>query len=309
MVQTSVIIPTFNRAATILRAVDSVLKNDSSSLEIIIVDDGSTDDTSTLIHNYHPSILFIRQENQGAAAARNRGIRAAQGEFIAFLDADDEWRPGKLQRQLDVLAMNPGVSFVGTGGEFLTSEGKLVRIQSVYRRGNLLKELIFTNYIITSSVLVTRDSLLREKELFRPELIISEDWDLWLRLSASNQMIIIPDNLVSNHRLHDSLESSSSVEQIVNQYINIISNLNQDPLLGPVIDRNWSNIIANSIYMHAYYAYLRGDIRTARLKIIKAFLAAPARLKWSTALAILFLHPNTFERIKLQMNKNPRNYR
>ena len=96
----SVVIPTFNRAATIVRAVESVLQQTYRPLELIVVDDGSTDGTSEVLQAYGKAVVYVRQDNAGPAAARNRGIRESQGDMVAFLDSDDVWLAAKLERQV-----------------------------------------------------------------------------------------------------------------------------------------------------------------------------------------------------------------
>ena len=100
----SVIIPTFDRISVLPRALDSVLAQTRPAGEVIVVDDGSTDGTAELLERDYPGVTTIRQSNRGVSAARNAGLAAASGDWIAFLDSDDEWRPQKLERQLDALA-------------------------------------------------------------------------------------------------------------------------------------------------------------------------------------------------------------
>lgn len=99
----SVVIPTFNRAATVVRAIESVRQQTYRPLELIVVDDGSTDETAQVLRELGDAIVYVHQANAGPAAARNRGIRQARGELVAFLDSDDLWRPSKLERQVSVL--------------------------------------------------------------------------------------------------------------------------------------------------------------------------------------------------------------
>ena len=101
----SVIIPTFNRAHVLLRAVDSVLKQSYKNFELIVIDDGSTDHTDELLSSYvrEGKIQYLKQENKGVSSARNFGVKSSKGDWLAFLDSDDEWLKGKLQKQVDLL--------------------------------------------------------------------------------------------------------------------------------------------------------------------------------------------------------------
>src|SRR5690349_3602213 len=109
MPKVSVIIPTYNRAQFIARAVDSVLEQTYKDFEIIVIDDGSSDNTQEILKAYEGKIRYVYQQNKGISAARNRGIQEAKGEYIAFLDSDDVWKPEKLSVQVAILDVNPHV--------------------------------------------------------------------------------------------------------------------------------------------------------------------------------------------------------
>src|SRR5690606_20987586 len=111
----SVVIPAYNVGPHIAEAIESVLAQDYPQVEIVVVDDGSKDDTAEVVATRYPQVSLIRKENGGAATARNAGIRAARGEFVAFLDADDIWLPGKLTAQIDYLRAHPDVAMNCTG--------------------------------------------------------------------------------------------------------------------------------------------------------------------------------------------------
>lgn len=166
MKRVSVIIPSYNSSKTIVRVLDSVLQQTAYDelLEIIVVNDGSTDDSADIVNKYissHPDapIIFISQENKGAAAARNLGMRSAQGEYIAFLDADDMWLPHKIERQLQVLDQFPNIVFLGAG----------YKNSPFYRRGrritNLFKaeieDLYWSFFPVTPSVIFRKDAILK----------------------------------------------------------------------------------------------------------------------------------------------------
>src|SRR5271170_4475779 len=120
----SVVIPTYNRAYILREAIDSVLCQ-GLPLEVIVVDDGSTDDTASVIAEYDERVRYTYQENQGAAAARNTGIRQVRGEFISLLDSDDVWLPGKTKVELELLSRSPNVGAIASNAESYR-EGRLV---------------------------------------------------------------------------------------------------------------------------------------------------------------------------------------
>jgi glycosyltransferase involved in cell wall biosynthesis len=207
----SVLIPTFNRRTQTVAAVDSALSQTVPVDEIIVVDDGSTDGTTEhLRSHYGTRVRVLRQENAGASAARNRGIREAKGEWIAFLDSDDVWFPTKIERQLEALSsfgFEPGVCFTDTcfGGDPAIT---LTAFQKTAFEGagvlSLLKDP--AKYIVagrepfyTPSLLVRR-SLFAELGEFDENLFIREDTDLFFRLSFRTSFCFVGEPLVEADR-------------------------------------------------------------------------------------------------------------
>jgi GT2 family glycosyltransferase len=179
----SVVIPTYNRSCLLTQALDSVLGQTQPPQEVIVIDDGSRDDTRARVDPYRDRVRYIYQENQGVSAARNRGVREATGEVVAFLDSDDVWHPCKLQCQLQALADHPALALLGTGviewpGEFpdvpAPTAADLLPIP--YRR------LVVKNYFTTSSLLARREALARVGP-FDTSMSGPEDYDLWLRVA------------------------------------------------------------------------------------------------------------------------------
>lgn len=192
----SVVIPTFNRAATLPRAIDSVLAQDHRALELLVVDDASTDDTARVIAGYaDPRLRLIRQPvNQGVAAARNRGIAEARGRWLAFLDSDDEWLPGKLTRQLAAMA-DPRIGMVVTGIETVEADGRRSLFHA-REAGDLFERLLVRNILhgAPSSALIRREALAMVGG-FDTRLPAIEDYDLWLRLTRFWRVAAIAEPL------------------------------------------------------------------------------------------------------------------
>ena len=180
----SVVIPTYNRGPLVLGAVESALAQTVPPLEVIVVDDGSTDDTRDRLRPYSTRIVYRYQENQGVSAARNHAIREARGEFIAFLDSDDVWHPRKLELQLQLFKERPELGLLGTGAmewpapsypEILKDDHGLAKVVS-------WAELAVRNRLGTSSVMV-RSTVLKAAGEFDPVMKGSEERDLWLRIA------------------------------------------------------------------------------------------------------------------------------
>lgn len=191
--QISVVIPAYNAGAFISRAIESVLAQTSRAAEIIVVDDGSTDDTAEQAQKYGDQVRYIYQENVGASAARNTGIKAARYEWIAFLDGDDEWLPQKLQHQIDLLQRNP---------ELIWCAGNYIRCLCVEnRRANDMKtnqcqkllgrQDYFDNYFRayiagatghTNTMIIKREALM-DAGLFNEKQKRFNDMDMWFRIA------------------------------------------------------------------------------------------------------------------------------
>lgn len=188
----SVVIPCYNRARHIEKAIDSVFGQTTGNVEIILVDDGSTDNTRDIIAGkYGDRVRYIYQENQGIPGARNTGIRQARGEYVAFLDSDDYWRPNKLERQLALFEAHPEYGMVACRcdkiqcAENPKKPNRPLSYQG--RRGKsgwVLKDLFVKNFIRTSSVIIRRNCF-EKVGLFDETLLQTQDYDLWLRMAAA----------------------------------------------------------------------------------------------------------------------------
>jgi glycosyltransferase involved in cell wall biosynthesis len=180
----SVIIPTYNRRDFLREAVESVLSQTYSPVEIIVVDDGSTDDTPVLLDAYHGRIKVLRQSNHGVSAARNLGIRYAQGAFIALLDSDDYWQPDKLALQIEYFDTHPEALICQTE-EIWMRNG--VRVNPGHRhkkQDGRIFEPSLALCLISPSAVMMHNALLEEVGLFDESLPACEDYDLWLRVTC-----------------------------------------------------------------------------------------------------------------------------
>lgn len=192
----SVVIPTFNRARLIGAAIDSVLDQDFADVELIVVDDGSTDDTFRLISAYGDRLRSIRQENRGVSAARNAGIRSAGGNLIALLDSDDEWLPGKLAAQVAFFEDHPEALICQTE-EIWIRNGKRVNPGNRHRKqAGMIFERSLALCLVSPSAVMMRKSLLDEVGLFDERLPACEDYDLWLRIAWKYPIHLIDRPLI-----------------------------------------------------------------------------------------------------------------
>ena len=189
----SVVIPTYNYAGYLSEAIGSALAqaSDDLALEVIVVDDGSTDETSEVVRRFGSAVRYERQENQGPSTARNRGVAEARGEYVAFLDADDHWLPYKLGRQLRALTIRRDVA--GCHGAFLVQRpsGEVGRVARYWQRSGDLptcRDLLRGNSINMSTMLIRREALVSTGP-FDESLRTAEDWNLWLRLLLAGRRL------------------------------------------------------------------------------------------------------------------------
>lgn len=208
----SVVIPTYNRAHTLDRAIKSILGQTFNDLELIIVDDGSTDNTIEVVSSVNdPRIRYIRHDsNQGANAARNTGIKTARAEFVAFQDSDDEWLPEKLEKQVGVLeATSHEVAAVYTG--FLRLKGDEVTYipgdHISKKEGYIHQQLLKGNFITTQTVLARRQCIV-DCGMFDEEMPRLQDWDLWIRIARNYRFSFINEPLVRAYHTQDSISKN-----------------------------------------------------------------------------------------------------
>lgn len=195
----SVVIPTYNRQTLVLEAIESVLGQTFKDFEIIVVDDGSTDETSIRLRPYLDRIIYHVQKNQGVAAARNTGIRLSQGEFICFLDSDDLWLPAKLAKQISFADAHPEYGLISADGSGFEANKKPAEknkseVHEIHN-GSVVEHLLFGNWILTSTVMVRRKCL-EEVGGFDEDIgKYGEDWLLWMRVASKFPIYFLPEVL------------------------------------------------------------------------------------------------------------------
>ena len=230
----SVVIPNYNYGRYLKQAIDSVLAQSYPEVEIIVVDDGSTDDSDEVLKSYGERVRWFRQSNQGVSAARNLGIKESRGEFIGFMDADDLWLPKKLELQLELFS-NPSVGMVYCGLQYL-SEDKILGENTSGRSGsNVLKELALMRPpgvpAFGSSALVRRECLERVGP-FDTQLSTSADWDMCRRIACHYEIGIVREPLML-YRLHPSA-MHRNVDLFEHDMLHAFSSMFADPAAASV---------------------------------------------------------------------------
>ena len=286
----SVIIPTYNRAHLIGRAIRSVLNQTYQDFELIVVDDGSTDNTEEVVKGFNDGrIRYIRHdENRGGAAARNTGIKASQGEYIAFLDSDDEWLPHKIEKQLTVFSkgsLRLGVVYTGVRTVDLRS-GRLIHIKLPQARGDIFRKLLSENVVVgsTSTALIRR-SCLGKSGLFDENLPSRQDLDLWIRLARYYTFDYVREVLAVIY-IHKNRITSTPEAKIRGSKL-LLQKIYEDL-------RKSKKLLSQYQFLIGKFSYLAGHRQEGRKYILEAIRTYPFSLKYIIALGATFLGPSLF---------------
>lgn len=211
----SVIVTSYNYGRFLSGAIQSALAQTYPNLEIVLVDDGSTDDTPAVAANYADSVRYVRQANQGAARARNAGIAATRGPLVAFLDADDQWFPDKIARQVEHLRNHPEVGLVSCHAYACDEE---MRVESTVHAAEwasrwMLERLLVRNVVLNPTCALVRREALDLVSGFS-ELKQWEDWDTWLHIAKSYPLGFVPEPLAKVRRHARGLSPKHGLEHL-----------------------------------------------------------------------------------------------
>lgn len=293
----SVVIPSFNSAEFLPETIDSVKGQSITIDEIIVVDDGSTDNTESVISALQADIIYTRQQNQGPSSARNRGIEIAKCDYIAFLDADDKWPPDFIRQQLDLLAKHPdaGLAF----GDMRICSEDIILLPSLFEKNtfdekffgkypivyNAFEKLLEVNFIPTGTVVVPRKVLLSVGG-FPVEVRSAEDRHLWLRIAGKFPVLWNPNICLYRER-HDNnitLDEELSVRSWV-QVIEDLRNHHNDLFESHAI--NPSSTLSHAEFSLGYYLFTHNASRDALRHFYKSFRLEPGRKNLLYCLASL----------------------
>jgi glycosyltransferase involved in cell wall biosynthesis len=218
----SIIIPAYNSENTIKETISSVQQQSFTDWELIIIDDGSQDNTVDIVKNIaEPRLKLFVYENGGVSIARNRGIAQAKGEFVTFLDSDDLWTYDKLESQIAALNQNPQAKVAYSWTNFIDENGTfLFSGEALSYQGNIYRHLLLTNFLLSgSNILVRRDALQLVKD-FNPNLSYAADWDFYLRLAIKFDFVVVPKYQILYRQSGNSM--SSKIEEIKQESLYVI---------------------------------------------------------------------------------------
>jgi len=298
--QVSIIIPTYNRAARLRACLTSVLEGGAPSAEIIVVDDGSKDDTKAVVATFGPAVRYFYQQNAGPSAARNTGAREARGRYIAFFDSDDRLLPAPRQRVLDFLDRHPEVGVAFTDALVEESNGQSSRAFRrdgletfwalphamtpdgfrIFERDPFMRAMILDKCYLVPSISVIRRTALEQCGPFDEALIGYEEWDVFVRLAAAVPFAYLDEPAAVIEKHESNL--SGDLEKMVVSGVRVL-----DKLLGgavPMPDdlRQATKEKLNAMsFDAARHAFVRGDAAAARERF------AAYMQRWGTTLPAL----------------------
>jgi len=303
----SVIIPTYNRAHLIGRAIKSVLNQTYHDFELIVVDDGSKDNTEEVVKRFKDErIRYTRHDkNKGGGAARNTGIKIARGKFIAFLDSDDQWLPQKLEKQIVMFEKkSEKIGVIYTGLFFVNNVYKKICLWIPQKEGNISKDIIFKNYVGSLSTVIIRRECFEKCGLFDESLPACQDWDIYIRLAKRCHFTFIKEPLVwyctDNNRITTDLKAR------VEGHKKILGKYFQDIKKSRKVYSKYLFTIGN------FFCHL-GQMRKGRLEFLRAIWTYPLELKFYLYFCISFFNPKIYQKLaiykkkslnKIKINKN-----
>ena len=284
----SVIVPLYNLRQFVAEAIESALAQTlpPDEVEVIVIDDGSTDGGGEVVERYLPRVRYFRQENRGLSAARNAGIRVARAPSLTFLDADDRILPEKLAVQLDVFAARPDVGLVYSGWYYVDPAGVRLPQRGWPRlEGDVLAALVLGNLVHPHAPLVRREAVQRA-DGFDETLTSVEDWDLWLRITRAGVRWACVDAPLAEYRIRPDGMHRNAARMLDNR-LRVLDKLFADPTLSVHV-----RVLRPEAYQNAYVVaacdhWRAGDHAAAVSCFRKASAARPAMLA----------EPKTFRRV------------
>lgn len=268
----SIVLPTHNRGSFLVAAIRSVLAQDFSDFELIVVDDGSMDDTAEQVRSVaDPRVRYLYQENAGRSAARNRGIAAATAPYLAFLDDDDVYLPRKVGVQVRYLDENPRIDLVGGGVKVINAHGREIGSwpDVAYPISVELEDALYSCPLMPSTVMLRRSSLGRLSEWFSPRFEPVEDKELFLRSLASGwQMVICPEPL-SLYRVHGGNSQGDAVHS-ASQNLRCLEHVLSLPGLPSTLSARPSRLYGHYYLVGALHAFSVGQLDFARASLEQA---------------------------------------
>jgi glycosyltransferase involved in cell wall biosynthesis len=306
MAKVTTLIPTYNCERYVCEAVESALAQTYPVHEIIVIDDGSTDDTRTALHPYAGTIKYIYQDNAGPPAARNTGIAHAAGDVIALLDSDDVWLPEKLELQIEYLRKHPDVGLVYSDNKTFDANGVIEESVKVSRNvkcpsGYIFPQLFADPPFQTSAVLIRKECF-DKVGLFDTMLRMGDDYEFFLRVARSYKMgyVDLPLAMYRQHVDQGTRSWGRQLQQGIPWEVMVLKRIiERDPAVVEELGKNVVNKRLSKAYFNLAYAKLsEGDHRSARRAVQEALRYWPTNPAYLRHYLMTFLTPRQLAKIR-----------
>jgi glycosyltransferase involved in cell wall biosynthesis len=297
----SAIIPTYNYARYVAAAVESVLAQNFKDLEIVVVDDGSTDDTIDTLRPFAERIRYIPQAHRGLAAARNAGIRSSRGQYLAFLDSDDLWLPDKVSMQVGRLDVEAAVGLVYTEATLFNDKSPTEISHSFWSEhpsGKILPSLLRHNVVPSPTPMVRRE-LFDQVGPFDERLNACEDWDMWIRIAQVSEFAYV-DRVLAKYRVH-SANMSLDQERMMTGRFRVLEKAFSASGVSPEARRLRRSIFGRWHADYALHHFYAERYEQARREAMRAVALHPGCLAYGQTAAVLlscFLGSATAKRLR-----------
>jgi glycosyltransferase involved in cell wall biosynthesis len=268
----SVIIPTYNRESMVVEAVESVLAQDMPDFELIVINDGSSDETEARLSAYGSRLTHYQQENTGVSAARNRGIKLSNAPLIAFLDSDDLWLPSKLKVQHTYMTENPEIHICQTEEIWWRNSRRVNPKKHHQKPSGDIFQLSLELCLVSPSAVMMRRELIEKVGYFDEELPMAEDYDLWLRVAVDYPVVLLPEPLVIKRGGHpDQLSARKGIDRYRIEALKKL--LNSDRLSSEQYDWTWKTL------QRKCQIYGEGCLKRGRVEEGERYLKIPNKYR------------------------------
>jgi len=277
--QVSVIIPTYNRPKLLQQAVESVLNQAYRAVEVIVVDDGSPDDTELMMKQYAGRVTYIKQTNQGVSAARNTGFRSASGQFINFLDDDDLFMPTKIERQVQMFEARPEIGLVHCRYYYVDEDGNSLDKPGPLPEREVLKKLVCGCFLWSGAPLIRRQCLEQIGLFDEVTWSACEEWDLWLRIARAGYPFGCVQEPLGAYRMMSNSRMVSNLARLEHGVIATVDRVFADPQLPPEVVAVKEQAYSNNYIEIACRYYAAGHWEEAQRNLTAALTLQPSLAK------------------------------
>jgi glycosyltransferase involved in cell wall biosynthesis len=296
MPKVSVIIPTYNCAHYLEQAIESAMNQTYRDLEIIVLDDGSTDNTSEVVRKYGTDIRYIRQANAGLPAARNRAIESSSGEFLAFLDSDDWWEPSKLAEQVPILEGDPELGLIYTDLRVVHDDGEIIpsflASRPLATSGYVFDRLLQSGFILPSTVLMRR-TCLDQVGMFDESMRSHEDIELWLRVCQKWKVALVSQPLT--HRRQGAANMTSNDNLKTEYSVKLFEKALRLPNLTIEQRNTMTEKLAGAYFMRGWFHFSNGHMRECRKSLRQSLGGRKSNPKVWVWYAVSYLPPTVID--------------